>query len=161
IGRRSCPRARGVRDRDGRMDRQERPQCRPARRPEDGTSGDTQTVGLPMANRQTDPRCARPRRLIVFASAFLALVSLCPAARSEPIELKAAFFSSDRAWNFRAALKPIIDAVNADREGGLRIVLYSGGTLGRELAKQPSLVRDGVADIAFVVPGFTPELFPD
>jgi TRAP-type C4-dicarboxylate transport system substrate-binding protein len=33
--------------------------------------------------------------------------------------------------------------------------------LGREVAQQPDVVLDGKADIAFVVPGYTPARFPD
>jgi len=38
---------------------------------------------------------------------------------------------------------------------------YSGGVLGRDISQQPDLVLDGKADIAFVVPGYTPARFPD
>jgi TRAP-type C4-dicarboxylate transport system substrate-binding protein len=41
------------------------------------------------------------------------------------------------------------------------VPLYSGGILGKEIAQQPQVVLDGAADIAFVVPGYTPDRFPD
>ncbi|HWX35770.1 MAG TPA: TRAP transporter substrate-binding protein DctP [Steroidobacteraceae bacterium] len=83
------------------------------------------------------------------------------AAVAAPITLKLAFFSSDRSITYRTGIKPFIEAVNAEAKGLVEIVLYSGGVLGRENAKQPQLVLDGTADIAFVVPGYTPERFPD
>jgi TRAP-type transport system periplasmic protein len=93
--------------------------------------------------------------------AFLTLVFLPGAAIAEPIALKLAFFSSDRSLTFRGAIKPFIDAVNQDPQGLIKITLYSGGILGKEIAKQPQVVLDGTADIAFVVPGYTPARFPD
>jgi TRAP-type C4-dicarboxylate transport system substrate-binding protein len=81
-------------------------------------------------------------------------------AQAEPISLKAAYFSSDRTMHYRAVLGPIVDAVNA-KSNGLRIVVYASGILGRKLADQPQVVRYGIADIAFIVPGYTSELFPD
>src|ERR1044071_3688934 len=82
------------------------------------------------------------------------------AACAEPITLKAAFFSSDRTMLYQAGLGPIIDAVNA-KSNGMRIVLYAGGLLGRKLSDQPDAVRYGIADIAHIAPGYTPDLFPD
>jgi TRAP-type C4-dicarboxylate transport system substrate-binding protein len=63
--------------------------------------------------------------------------------------------------SYHAGIKPFIEAVNAEAKGLMEIVLHSGGVLGREIAKQPQGVLDGTADIAFVVPGYTPERFPD
>ena len=82
-------------------------------------------------------------------------------ASAEPIELRLAFFSSDQSTTYLAAIKPFIDAVNSDGHDQVKIVLYSGGVLGREISQQPDVVLDGKADIAFVVPGYTPARFPD
>lgn len=46
------------------------------------------------------------------------------------------------------------------RRGLVKTVLYAG-VLGREIAQQPQTILDGKADIAFVVPGYTPDRFPD
>jgi TRAP-type C4-dicarboxylate transport system substrate-binding protein len=100
-------------------------------------------------------------RNVLARCAFLAL-AMCPAvADADPITLKLSFFSSDRSTTYLAAVKPFVDAVNAEGRGIVEIVLYSGGVLGREIARQPEVVRDGHADIAFVVPGYSPEKFPD
>jgi TRAP-type C4-dicarboxylate transport system substrate-binding protein len=90
------------------------------------------------------------------------VLSLLPSAvKAEPVTLKLAFFTSDRAIGYRASAKPFLEAVNAEGKGLVEIVLYSGGVLGRDIALQPKVVLDGVADIAFVVPGYTPQLFPN
>jgi TRAP-type C4-dicarboxylate transport system substrate-binding protein len=92
----------------------------------------------------------------------LVALSLLPAvANADPAVLKLAFFSSDRSTTYLAAIKPFVDAVNAEGKGLVEIVLYSGGVLGREIAQQAQVVLDGTADIAFVVPGYSPERFPD
>jgi TRAP-type C4-dicarboxylate transport system substrate-binding protein len=98
----------------------------------------------------------------VLARCALFAVALLPAvASADPITLKLAFFSSDRSTTYLAAVKPFVDAVNAEGKGLIEIVLYSGGVLGRDIARQPQVVLDGEADIAFVVPGYSPERFSD
>jgi TRAP-type C4-dicarboxylate transport system substrate-binding protein len=100
--------------------------------------------------------------LKVFVRCALLTLALCPGiANADAITLKLAFFSSDRSTTYLATVKPFIDAVNAEGEGLVEIVLYSGGVLGRDIARQPQVVLDGAADIAFVVPGYSPERFSD
>jgi TRAP-type C4-dicarboxylate transport system substrate-binding protein len=98
----------------------------------------------------------------VLARYALLSFALLPAASiAEPVTLKLAFFSSDRSLTYRGAIKPFIDAVNSEAGGVVKIDLYSGGILGKEIAEQPQVVLERAADIAFVVPGFTPDRFPD
>jgi TRAP-type C4-dicarboxylate transport system substrate-binding protein len=98
----------------------------------------------------------------ILARCALFTFALLPSvAAAEPIELKLAFFSSNRSMSYLAAVKPFVDAVNSEGRGVIQIVLYSGGVLGREIAQQPRAVLDGKADIAFVVPGYTPDEFSD
>jgi TRAP-type C4-dicarboxylate transport system substrate-binding protein len=98
---------------------------------------------------------------ILVRCALFSLALVPSALVAQPIELKLAFFSSDQSATYLAALKPFIDAVNSEDKGLLKVVLYAGGVLGREIAQQPQMVRDGKADITFVVPGYTPDAFPD
>jgi TRAP-type C4-dicarboxylate transport system substrate-binding protein len=87
---------------------------------------------------------------------------LCPrAACCEPIRLKLSFFSSDRTVLYRAAVKPFVDAVNADAKGMLEIEVYFSGALGKDLSKQSQMVLDGVVDIGYVIPAMTPDRFAD
>lgn len=83
------------------------------------------------------------------------------AATAEPIRLKFAFFQSDKTMTYQAAVKPFVDAINAEGKELLAIDVYPSGALGKAVAEQPGLVLDGVADIAWVVPGQTPYRFPD
>jgi TRAP-type C4-dicarboxylate transport system substrate-binding protein len=98
----------------------------------------------------------------VIARCAYASFALLPCmAFAEPIELKLALFSSDRSMTYLAAVKPFVDGVNSEGRGLVQIVLYAGGVLGREVSQQPQTILDGKADIAFVVPGYTPDRFPD
>lgn len=44
--------------------------------------------------------------------------------------------------------------------GEVTVKMFPGGTLGRSPAQQLQLVADGVADVAFIVPGYNPGVFP-
>lgn len=92
-------------------------------------------------------------------AALLTLMSF--SATAEPIRLKLSFFASEHTETYRWGIKPFVDAVNAEGKGLLTIDAYPNGALGKAVAEQPALVLDGVADIAYVVPGQTPYRFPD
>jgi TRAP-type C4-dicarboxylate transport system substrate-binding protein len=92
---------------------------------------------------------------------MIALLLLPAAAVAEPIKLKMAYFSSDREPPYVSVLQPFAEAVNREAKGLVEIVPYSGGVLGRSYSKQAQQVLDGVADMAWVNPGLTPERFPD
>jgi TRAP-type C4-dicarboxylate transport system substrate-binding protein len=95
-----------------------------------------------------------------FAAA--ALIALLPlAAKAEPVVLKLSFFGPDREVNYAKAIKPWVDAVNADPSKTVKIEAYPNGALGKALPAQPQMVLDGVADIAFVNPALVPGRFPD
>lgn len=97
----------------------------------------------------------------VLRLAVLVLGLLPVEAWAEPITLKLAFFTSDKADTFRCGVKPFVDAVNAEGKGLVTIKVYPDGALGKAVADQPSMVLEGTADIAWVVPGQTPYRFPD
>ena len=99
----------------------------------------------------------------MLARCALLCLTLLPAAATaaEPIKLKFAYFSSDRTTTYLAAIKPFVDAVNVEVGGLVQIDVSVSGTLGKDPKQQLQLVLDGTADLAFVVPGYTPERFPD
>ena len=86
---------------------------------------------------------------------------LSATAYAEPIKLKLAMFSSDTEMTWVTTIKPWADAINKDGKGIIEIDGYPNGALGRALPQQSQIVLDGVADIAFVIPGVTPGRFPD
>ena len=90
------------------------------------------------------------------------IVSLLPAlAAAEPTTLKLSFFTSDRSNIYQCQIMPFVDAVNADGGDLVQIKVYFSGAISPGLADQPKLVRDGAADLAIAVPGYSPELLPD
>jgi TRAP-type C4-dicarboxylate transport system substrate-binding protein len=90
------------------------------------------------------------------------LAALLPLqALAQPVTLKLSFFGPDTEINYVKAIKPWVDAVNADPSGAVKIEAYPNGALGKALPAQPQMVLDGVADIAFVNPALVPGRFPD
>jgi TRAP-type C4-dicarboxylate transport system substrate-binding protein len=89
------------------------------------------------------------------------MLLVASSVRAEPVHLKLAMFSADTEMTWVAVIKPWADAVNAAGQGVVQIDMFPNGALGRALPEQPQLVLDGVADIAFVIPGVTPGRFPD
>src|SRR5947207_8319690 len=92
---------------------------------------------------------------------MFAVWCLPQALAAEPIHLKFAFFGPDTEMTYVTTLRPFAEAVNKDGEGIVKIDLYPNGALGRSLQNQPQMVLDGVADIAFAIPGNAPGRFPD
>jgi len=97
------------------------------------------------------------RTIVVMLAVLLAPF----AAKADPQKLKLAMFSADTEMTWVAAIKPWADAVNKAGAGIVAIDEYPNGALGRALPQQAQMVLDGVADIAFVIPGVTPGRFPD
>lgn len=82
-------------------------------------------------------------------------------AHADPVSLKLAMFSPDTEMTWVKVLKPWADAVNEAGKNIVQIDMFPNGALGRALPEQPQMVLNGVADIAFVIPGVTPGRFPD
>lgn len=82
-------------------------------------------------------------------------------ADAQPIKLKFAVFSPDTERLFNTVKKPFAAAVNEASGGTVQIELFPNGALGRAPQQQAQMVLDGVADIGFIVPPFTPGRFPD
>jgi TRAP-type C4-dicarboxylate transport system substrate-binding protein len=92
----------------------------------------------------------------------LIAVWLWPAAAdAAPIKLKFNFFSSDGTLIYKGFIKPFVDAVNGEGEGLVEIKVFFSGALGKDPAQQAQFVRDGVADMGFIMPGYTEAQFPD
>lgn len=82
-------------------------------------------------------------------------------AQAEPVKLRFAVFSPDTEQTYLSVFKPFVEAVNKDSAGTLDIQLFPNGALGKSPVQQAQLVLDGVADLAWVMPSFTPGRFPD
>ncbi|MCC6009031.1 MAG: TRAP transporter substrate-binding protein [Rhodobacteraceae bacterium] len=78
---------------------------------------------------------------------------------ADTVTLRVASFSPAGSFFNSQVLEPFLDRVVADSEGTLAYQMFPGGTLGRGAPAQMKLVADGVADMAFVVPAYTPGSF--
>lgn len=75
--------------------------------------------------------------------------------------LKFSFFGPAKDPTYADILEPWIEAINKEGEGVVRIDSFPGGALVRGPAGQAKAVMDGVVDLAWVVPAYTPGRFPD
>jgi TRAP-type transport system periplasmic protein len=99
---------------------------------------------------------------------FLATAASVPAAAligSKVTEaedhLKWAVFTPDSEVTFRTVMKPFAETVQRESNDALVFDLFPNGALGRNPGQQPQMVLDGVADVAWVVPSYSPGRFPD
>lgn len=99
------------------------------------------------------------RRLLVLTLACLTLGGVSPADAQRDIRF-ATFLHEQSVVNVYV-VKPFIEAVNAEVGNEVRLRPYWGGALGRDATKYYDILRDGVADIAFFDPGYTPGRFRD
>ena len=85
---------------------------------------------------------------------------LPPPATAVPVTLKLFYVSSDRDSAYLSLVKPFVDAVNGDPRGLLKINVSFSAQAGAP-NQQAQYVANGKADIAFVIAGIEPKLFPD
>jgi TRAP-type C4-dicarboxylate transport system substrate-binding protein len=101
-----------------------------------------------------------PMTMISRLPAFV-LICFAALAHAQPVKLKFATFSPDTERLYNTVKKPWVAAVNKAAAGAIEIELYPNGALGRAPQQQAQMVLDGVTDIGFIVPPFTPGRFPD
>lgn len=93
----------------------------------------------------------------LFAAATLAAAALPASAQT----VKVATFVPEQSVGVSRVIKPWMEAVEADLPGGVTMRGFWGGTLGKDPFKQFELVRNGVADVTWVLPGYTAGQFPE
>jgi TRAP-type C4-dicarboxylate transport system substrate-binding protein len=81
-------------------------------------------------------------------------------ARAED-HLKWTVFTPDNEVTFRTVMKPFAETVQRESDNAVVFDLFPNGALGRNPGSQPQMVVDGVADVAWVVPSYSPGRFPD
>lgn len=74
-------------------------------------------------------------------------------------ELKFSIFSPPQSLTVQHVAEPWKKWVEERAGTDLKIKIYAGGALGRNPAQQLKLVQDGIADIAWIVPSYTPGRF--
>ena len=94
-------------------------------------------------------------------SALVAALATFGTAHAQEVTLKLSAFIPAQAPTFAQVIKPWSEAVNADGTGIIKIDTFPGGVLGGNPGLQPKMVTDGIADIALVIPAYSPGRFPD
>ena len=75
-------------------------------------------------------------------------------------EIKLAHFMSPKHPMDRFIMRPWSEEIAKLSGGSMTVRIYPGGALGRGPVAQFKRAVDGVADVAFGLPGFTSQLFP-
>jgi TRAP-type C4-dicarboxylate transport system substrate-binding protein len=94
-------------------------------------------------------------------SALVAALAVSASAHAQEVTLKLSAFIPAQAPTFAQVIKPWSEAVNAEGTGIIKIDTFPGGVLGGNPGLQPKMVTDGIADIALVIPAYSPGRFPD
>ena len=99
-------------------------------------------------------------RKIMFAAAALAAAGMTSGAQAQE-KLKFSVFTPDAEMTHQVVMKPWAEKVNKESGGTLDIQTFAYGSLGRNPALQTKMIQDGVADIAWVIPSYTPGVYLD
>jgi TRAP-type C4-dicarboxylate transport system substrate-binding protein len=97
---------------------------------------------------------------MLFAAAVTAALVFGSSAGAQE-KLKFAIFTPENEITNLRVFKPWAEQVTKDSGGTLDIQSFPNGALGRNPGLQTKLLQDGVADIAFVIPSYTPGVFLD
>lgn len=131
-------------------------------RPSDGHVAD-QAAGNEAERLPCTPATAR--RLAVpfhtLGAAMLASVFVMhePARADEPIKLKFSTMLPASTTHYKAVILPWVEELKRRSNGRLSITMYPASSICKA-TQQYECVRDGLVDIAFGVPGWTPNRFP-
>jgi TRAP-type C4-dicarboxylate transport system substrate-binding protein len=94
--------------------------------------------------------------------AAMLLTAIAPlAVHAQAQKLKFSSFEPPTAALTSKVMVPWAEEVSRNSGGALQIDMYAGGALGKNPLQQLKLVQDGVADIAWIIPGYTPGRFED
>lgn len=99
------------------------------------------------------------RVLVHMAQAVLLLAFALPAAAQEPIKLRFSTMLPAVTTHHRLVIEPWVEEVKRRSNGRLEITVFPGSSICKP-NQQYECVRDGLVDIAFGLPGWTPNRFP-
>ena len=97
---------------------------------------------------------------VLFRSILSAGLLAAGLASASAKELSLSYFMGPKHPMNAAVFKPFAEKVAELSGGKLTVTQYPGGALNSAPPKQYSILLDGVADIAFHLPGYTAQLFP-
>ncbi|MEM9436508.1 MAG: TRAP transporter substrate-binding protein [Pseudomonadota bacterium] len=96
------------------------------------------------------------------SAALAALISTAGAATfAQEVTLRFQHFVSPLSANPTHFMQPWADKIEADSNGRIKVELYPAMQLGGKATAQYDLIRDGVIDGGWVIPGYQPGRFPE
>jgi TRAP-type C4-dicarboxylate transport system substrate-binding protein len=100
-------------------------------------------------------------RTIRYAALSIAALAIAavPATPVRAVELKLAHFVAP-THPYHPVFQWLASEVSKETNGALTIRIFPGGELGANPAEQFNRAVDGIADIAFMIPGYTAAQFP-
>ncbi|MEL6914562.1 MAG: TRAP transporter substrate-binding protein [Pseudomonadota bacterium] len=100
--------------------------------------------------------------MMLRTAALAALVSVtAAAAAAQEVTLRFQHFVSPKSANPTYFMQPWADKIEADSNGRIKVELYPAMQLGGRAPSQYDLIRDGVIDGGWVIPGYQPGRFPE
>ena len=99
------------------------------------------------------------RMVVALVLALVAASSGPLAAQDKPIELKFSSWVGIAHGHHTGVMVPWAKMIEEKSGGRLKVTIYPGSTLGKP-ADHYDMVVNGIADIAFIAPGYTPGRFP-
>ena len=96
----------------------------------------------------------------LLTAAAIAALSLASSASAQE-KLKFAVFTPEAEMTHQVVMKPWAERVSKESGGTLDIQTFPNGALGRNPGLQSKMLQDGVADIAWVIPSYTPGVYLD
>jgi TRAP-type C4-dicarboxylate transport system substrate-binding protein len=96
---------------------------------------------------------------VLLAAAGVMMLQIGAAEAADPI--KVASFVSPKSSGVSKVIKPWMARVKAEIGNKVELKGYWGGSLGKSPVKQYELVKNGVTDLAWILPGYTSGQFPE
>lgn len=102
------------------------------------------------------------KQMLTLSIRFLALTALLlsTAVNAQPTTLKLWFFTSENSTTYQCHVRPLVDAVNNEQDGALRIDVTFGTGI-RPLEDRLKPIMDGSADITIATPTYAQARFRD
>ena len=93
--------------------------------------------------------------------AATAIAMILPVVATAQENIKVGTFVPEQSTGVAGVIKPWMEAVATEAGDAVSLQGFWGGTLGKSPYKQFEMVQNGVADVSWVLPGYTSGQFPE
>ena len=101
------------------------------------------------------------KALVLGATAVAFGMGIAAPLTAAPVKLKFGIFTPAKEPTYKAMMVPFAREATRDSNGTIQIDTFPGGSLGKNPRAQLKLAIDGVVDMTWIVPSYTPGRFPD